>query len=285
MFCAALARTVYLTTLAISVPAQSINLLKQFMLRAGFYSRMPPKIHLGSENATTTPCIPELHSFCSNSVHLLDIVQYRNLRGMCLSAPMGYDDLNLFFNTLIGHGVAPPLEDLRIRIQTNIDIHATISTIGKVFPTIITLSVEQNAMDVFVCTRSTDPDCISSLKSHHQALLRMLMKHTETLGALRHLFLNFRAKRIPPHGSHDQDSIAYQFDLLERMSFSTHRPLCLVRIGPCLWRTIFGGTGWTPMPTHYTILWWIDTFATKTLFGQPSGMENVAKMMLLNWKQ
>ena len=110
-------------------------------------------------------------------------------------------------------------------------------------------------------------------------LIRTLTEHDRTLPALRHLFLNLGAESVPPYGTSPLDSLVYQHQLLDAV-LRKRPPLCLVRLGPSLWKYNVTGMGWTPMPTWQTIVWWIHASASMSVV---PGVHSISKMMLLNW--
>lgn len=147
LLCAALARAVHLKTLEISIPSDVSPLLKEHIFRADFLTRLHTKVN----SAPAQGIFPELDSFCpGESIHLLETVQRRNLRAVCLTKPMGYTEVNYLLDLLNRHDEPTCLLDLRIHLEQSVDINQVLLLIGDVFPTILTLSVEQHGMNPMV---------------------------------------------------------------------------------------------------------------------------------------
>lgn len=149
VLCRALSATMFLKALEISIPAEHAMLLTNFMIRAGFTQGVQ---NCGtSKTLTLGTLVPHLDAFCPGaSIDLLSMIRHQKLRAVCITKSMGYDELNYLFDVFNVHGKVPRMEDLRIRLRKGIDLHVVMSMIGDVFPTISTLSVEQNGMNPMV---------------------------------------------------------------------------------------------------------------------------------------
>jgi hypothetical protein len=158
MLSLALTRTVNLKALAISIPVELTPLLKDSLMRAGFIKpvdTMYMDIHKTIVISGPRPIVPHLDAFCPGvSIQLLELIRHRNIRAVSLTNLIGYDQIDYLFDSLTGRGGISCLEDLRIRLRKHVDVSVVVLMIGKVFPTIITLSIEQQEMNPMVCTPS-----------------------------------------------------------------------------------------------------------------------------------
>ena len=91
-------------------------LLKDYLIQAGFLKRIDtvytdaPKIDFISG---PLPLVPQLDAFCPGvSIQLLELFPYRNIRALCLTNLVGYDQIDYLLNSLTVQGGPTCLEDL-----------------------------------------------------------------------------------------------------------------------------------------------------------------------------